>query len=530
MFRKITDIMEFPDWAGKDSRWRRLDIYDKLLDGTFYDHLPYAFYDEVEVGTGNRIPLERRRPSAQYRLPRYIARWAARKLFAGRHIPKVRSRDKSDEEKITKLLSSIRLWPTMFEAAYRGSVGSVAVTFRVDEDKVGLKVWRAVWCSPVFDDFGNLTQLRVHYCTSGAALRSIGLSVAETNKNYWFIRDYNLNEEITYQPILDNEWNPVKGFREPEQELLPVVTIQHNLGFVPGVWIANPGGTQPPDGQSLWEDAIPNTIELDYILSQAARGARYNCAPQLVTQGRIINLDGNSNLTRSPIDYLAFAAAERGENGATIGGGDAKLLEMTGKGTEAALAIAEILKKYALEQVGVVQKDPGELPGPLSGRAMEYLDQDAHDTAMQWRSTYGEGGAVPLLAKILRVLDPDIDVKGLWLQWPRIYQPTPGDLQSIAQALEIISKPSAVPGAKPDPEDGSVPTLAPLLDPETASAYLKANLDLGIIEDDDGGGGIRPSGDVPNANESADKDGVMGVNGPFWRVYPPIRVGNKVGP
>jgi len=520
MFKKISDKMEFPDWAGEGTRWRKLTIFDKLLDGTFYNHLKFAFYDEKTAG-GDFIPLEGRRPSAQYKLPRYVSRQVSRKLFAGRHIPKVRAESNEIEKKISALLTGTHIWPVMFEAAYRGSVGSVAVTFRVEDKKIGLKVWRAVWCSPIFDDFGDLLQLRIHYIAITNDLAALGFKDLLPGRKYWFIRDYMMKQEVTYNPVLEDDWNPVHGFREPGASLVVATVIDHNLGFVPAIWICNPGGVAAPDGAALWEDAIPNSIEMDYLLSQASRGARYNCAPQLVTRGVILN-ENSEGLTRTPVVHLAFAAAQKGEDGEMLGEGDAKLLEMTGAGAETALKLVEALKKFALEQIGVVQKDLSEMPGPLSGRAMEYVDEDSHDTAMQWRNTYGEGGALPLICKIIQTLDKTIDVSKIWLQWPRIYQPTPGDLINIVNALKVAVTPIAVEGAKAS-EGESIPTVPPLLEGDIASAYLKANLDLGILDDTVGTASPGPEDDIPNA-AGGEKDGVMGANGPFWRVYPPIKV------
>lgn len=525
MFQKISSKMDLPSWASGGSRWATLLIRDRLLDGTFYNHLPYAFYEE-EDPQGRAILLEQRRPSTQYRLPRYVARWAGRKLFAGRHIPKIRAKKLVDETAVAALLTNTRIWQTMFEAVYRGSVGSVAVSFRVEKDRVGLHVWRAVWCSPVFDDFGELALLRVHYTTTGVQLRAKSLPAEHPEQMYWFIRDYTSQAEITYVPVLVDDWNPATGFREPEAQLVPAVELPHGLNFVPAVWISN------PDGVALWEDAIPNMIEIDYLLSQAARGSRYNCAPQLVTVGQLAN--GNE-VTRGPTTYLAFDSARKSAEGETLGGGDAKLLEMTGTGAEAALRVVEQLKKMALEQIGVIHHDPSEIPGPLSGRAMEFLDNDAHDVAMQWRTIYGDGGALPLICKILRVLAPALDVTSLWLQWPRIYQPTPDDLLSIVNALKIASTPTILVPGQPatDVEDkpngrpsspGSAPLIAePLLDLKTARAYLEANMDLGILDDTEDGPAPGPAGSDPIPTTEV-STGLIGSEGPFYHIYKALRI------
>ena len=138
-------------------------------------------------------------------------------------------------------------------------------------------------------------------------------------------------------PVLDTDWNPVNGFKNPEAKLVASETIAHGLGFVPGIWIMNPAGMLP-DGAALWEDAIPDNIEVDYLMSQAARGSRYSCAPQLVTKGEMVGSgDGNGGI--NPTTLLAFRADHKDSEGNVMGGGDAKLLEMNGSGVEAALKI-----------------------------------------------------------------------------------------------------------------------------------------------------------------------------------------------
>jgi hypothetical protein len=184
---------------------------------------------------------------------------------------------------------------------------------------------------------------------------------------------------------------------------------------------------------------------------------------------------------------------------------------MNGGGMKAALEAADRLKHLALEQIGTIQKEPSELPAPLSGRAMEFLDEDAHDVVMQWRTIYGDGGALQLLRKILTAMDTGIDPKSIWLQWPRIYQPTPDDMVKIVTALSMAIKPIEV--GTPN-EQGVVKTLPPLMDAKTAREYLEANLDLSIIEDSaeqEGPGDI--SDEVPEIPQT--------TANPYWTLSPP---------
>lgn len=506
MFQKIAGGIRFPDWANNDSRYRRLDLRDRLLEGTFYNHLGYAFYDEVETGTEKLIPLADRRPSAQYRLPRMVARWASRKLFAGRHVPKVRHKDPKTAIRINALLRKGKFFAHMKAAAMFGSVGAVAVTFRVDiegdDNRVALQLWRAKYCQPSFDNMGELAQLRVAYVTNYDALKAMGAPGIEAGQEYWFIKDWLPTGEMQYIPVKKAEWNPVQGFvgeGAASKKLEKWDEATHTLGFLCAQWFVNLPGGQDCDGACTFEDAIPNSIELDYTLSQIGRGTRYNCAPQLVTIGEVTS--GSGDVTRSPMTHIGLKAAYKDEDGQTLGQGDAKLLEMSGAGTEAALKLIDHLRNMALEQISASRKDPDKMKAPLSGRAMEYLDQDSDDLVYDLRDQYGEHGALPLIKKIILAAKLDTDASGITLQWPRMFQPTPDEVKALVEAFVAAIDPlkksapaqpatPAQPGAEGRPgKPGTpeVPAVVPdeseqILTIQEARAYISQVLDLSMLD------------------------------------------------
>lgn len=453
MFRTIASSINYPrDWAGtaeKPSRWRRLDQLDRLLDGKFYEHLPYSFYEEQEPGTRAFIALEKRRPSSQYHLAAMVARWAARKMWAGRHVPRIHHSSEDVTSLVEQLVQTTKFFSTMLTASFLGSVGSVGLTFKIDttqgEPQVGFRVWRAKECNPVFDDFGNLAALRVNYNVKGIDLlrRAIRFSSdgqpVRAEQEYWWVRDYTQVEEITYVPPRVEDYNPENGFRLPELQVIAPENgvVRHNLGFVPGVWIRNLGGSTCIDGWSTWEDAKDNAIEVDYLLSQASRGTRYNCAPELVIIGEL-----EGDLTRSAATCIHLRGSVAEEGGTKYGEGKAELLEMSGEGVKVALEQIDKLRNMALEQIGATRKDPERVRGVMSGRAMEFLDEDSHDLVMELRAAYGDG-ALELFRKVLRALGKD--AKGLRLDWPRLYQPTPEDLAHIIPALVLAATPIQEP-------------------------------------------------------------------------------------
>lgn len=493
MYQKICTKISRPDWMKRDRRYVRLDCFDLLLDGEFYDHLPSAFFDEMN-SSNEPISLEDRRPSAQFKLCRWVARWTARKIFAGRHQPRLVHTDKEAAVKIRKLANSSKLWRTMLETAFCGAVGSVAVTFRVDrpsegEPSVHFSIWRAKYCVPSFDEAGNLSALRLQYQTTYGQLKQMGAPGIEPGKKYWFVRDYLPDAEVTYNPVEVKDWNPVDGFHEDGKSFVPWEdeSKKHNLGFVPGHWFVNLAGGKAPDGACTFEDAIPNSIELDYNLSQLGRGSRYNSTPQLVVIGEL----RNAQVVRGPMQYLHLEAEQKGEEGESqTGRGDAKLLEMGGAGMDAALRLLEFLRNLALEQISASRKDPEKMRGPLSGRAMEFLEEDCADLVSELRTQFGEFGMLPLLKKAIRALKMDVDEAGIALQWPRTFALTAIDLSQILAPMTaaVTPLPKAGPQGSVGPDGAVQPEELgePFLDPVRMREWLYQQMDLNSTEDPDG--------------------------------------------
>lgn len=508
MFKKIADkITQCPPWWKKDPRFWRLELYDRLLDGTFYDHLPHAFYDETDGsmagGQEQLIPLEDRRPSRQLNLAAGVARKTARKLWSGRHAPRIHHPDDDVKKAVRALVRRSRLFRQMLEVTFRGSVGSVALTFDVGGDRaapyVTTQIWHAKHCVPAFDAAGELANLRVQYTTSGADLRMLGEGAGdlEPGKLYWYICEYNKTGKIMLRPVPREDWNPVDGFtseeaRERGFSPWEEQSAAHDYGFVLGHWFRNLSGGKFPDGCATWGEAVNNWIDLDYTNSQLGRGVRYNAAPQLVTIGAPENAAGG--VMRGPVTHLQMPQAVKDQDSdVTVGAGDAKLLEMTGEGINAGLKDIDGVRKMALEQISVSRKDPDTMKGPLSGRAMEYLDDDWDDLVMELRSAYGEDGFLPLLKRVVAAvglymrLNADLKADLLSLRWPRLFQPTPADIGQIIPALVQAVNPLAVsPQGAGEGRPGMMPPDEfKLITEKEARAWLADNMDIKLLEDEE---------------------------------------------
>jgi hypothetical protein len=482
MFRELTSQMQYPPWAGtaeKPARWRRLDQLDKVLSGTIYDHIVHDFYQETLGDGGDAIPIRKRRPSSRYGLPMMIARWSSRKLWAGRHVPRIRHKDKKITQVVDQIIHTADFFGWMMTATILGSVGSVAMTFRVDntepdEPQVGFRVWKSRDCSPKFDDFGNLVELRIHLVVTGQELLDLGIPISRDGnpvnaaQKYWWFRLYTRDTEATLVPARADDWNPVQKWTRPGLSDVPMPDgeVRHDLGFVPGVWFKNLSGSTGVDGRGTWETSVDNSIEIDYLLSQVSRGCRYNCAPRTVVVGTI---------EHDEADYIHLKASTKDQEGSTTGGGEAELLEMTGQGVKAALEQIDKLRNMTLESIGATRKDPEKLKGVMSGAAMQFMDEESHDTVMELRNSYGRG-ALELMRKVVRATGATngADPKGLTLAWPRLYQPTPEDLAHLIPALVLAATPIQEP-----------------LDPETAAKISDGpgGAEAGETVKDGGGGG-----------------------------------------
>lgn len=448
MFTKISEQIQWKSWE-KDPRFQRLELLDRLQDGTFYSHLQYSFYDEMRPNSDEYVKLIHRRPSAQYNLCGMISKMVARKLFAGRHGPRLLNPKEEVASRIRSLIEEAELPKKMQQLAFWGACGSAALTFKIVSSKMTCCVWRAKFCQPFFSDNCDLNTLRVQYVVPGCELIALDIrfdNIGEEIKpgdNYWFCMDHRADADVTYYPVKVDA-------KDDERTYIPIDdpewTVSHALGVTQAHWFENLSGGVSPDGAATFQYAIPMSIEIDYTLSQLGAAIRYNASPQLVIVGDVRNGSSDGTFARSPANTLHLEH-ERKDNdgGVSLGRGDAKLLEMTGNGINAGLDYVDKLRKFALEQISAVRKDPEQLKGALAAKAMEMIDEEFIDLVNELRTSYGEGGYLPCVKKMAKVAilaghplmegvtEQDVDL--LTLQWPKIYTPTAAEAQQLSAAL-----------------------------------------------------------------------------------------------
>ncbi len=269
MYRTICDLL--PDDAEYSERTRQLSIYQKLLDGSFYDALPYEFHEERN-SAGEYIPLRQRRPSVRYGLARLVVEDSMALLFSEGHFPAFDSPDPLVRDVLTAVAREVRLNAVMVEAGLRGSIGSVALLLRVLRGRVFVDVLDTpyLWPQWAADAPDTLCRVVERYKVRGAELAAQGYAVADTGAAYWFQRVWDEEFERWYEPLA------VGSVGAPVEDTAR--TVRHGLGFVPLVWVKNLPGGAGVDGACTFRSAIDTSIEIDYQLSQAGRGLKYGAA------------------------------------------------------------------------------------------------------------------------------------------------------------------------------------------------------------------------------------------------------------
>ena len=424
---------------GLSDRAFDLYIYDLILQGKIYDVLEYPFYQEYQ-GSENSvyIPLQQRRPSVKVNICKKVVDDSVSLLFSEGHFPKIHTADKDTRDALQLVAKHKKLNEVMIEAAFWGSIGSVAIWVGVLDKELFFRPMKSVYLTPEFDNEmnQNLVSVTEKYQVSGADLVLAGYPVADKDleEPHWFMRIWNATEEVTYKP-----WKVSDESKEDFKLTIDNVT-KHNLGFVPIVWIKNLPGGDLVDGQCSFSDGIDLMIENDYQLSQCGRGLRYSADPTL-----LIKAEGGL-ATDDEIVKSSDRALVVGEDG------DAKLLEIAGSAAAAVDKHVRNLREFALEVMHGNRVNTDKLSVAQSGKAMEMMNQDLIWLSDKLRTTYGEGGLISLLKMTLKILaknkisindkplppvNPNEEITLVWNPW---YSYTPDDMQKMAVALGVLTE------------------------------------------------------------------------------------------
>lgn len=429
-FREIVEGLKSP--PGATDRFKRLDAFDRVLLGTVYEDLSLAFETE-EDARGDYVRMRERRPSVRYNMSLMVTRRSQAELWGDEQLPAWQcvtdrdgNRDKKREQLLEFVTSETSLELVMAEAYEIGQSGSVAIVVRRRDDGMpDFDIIEGKYGTPVFDP-KNLQRLVLFaniYPVLGQALLE-AMSVAERTANemladadekkiresetYWFRIEFDDREERRFDPLSSSDYHNL-GKQRKDGTLIQWIERSkstHRFGCVPVVWIRNlVGRRRDIDGPCTFSCLLDNNVELDYTLSQAGRGLKYNGDPMLfIRRGE---LDFSNRRPAGDLSEMAIkdGSGRLARTGATTlsegPGGDAKLLEIAGSGIKEQREFAKQLREWSLELIGANKADAENERGATSGRALEKLDRAMRLLIKFQRKAYGDLGMVPLMRVVL---------------------------------------------------------------------------------------------------------------------------------
>ncbi len=458
MFAKSIGL---PVWAPQDSRYADLYINELWLRAKFYNHISYSFMEETD-GYHQHLKIYQKRPAIRLNIPSLAANLISRKLFAGKHAPRIVSDDENLLEAVQWMVKKARIRSKMLDAAYWVHAGACAVTINIveDDDKELVPVmsyWQGRHCWPTFNDAEKLERLMIAYCIDGRTwldlYRAMGITAPmsvlkkpiEPDTEYWYVRTFDKVDVLTLKPIEYDAWNPETGDRNLEV-IEMALAVRHNSGFVPAVWIKNMPGGDGCDGKATSGAVLSNCIELDYDCSQAGRGGRYATAPQLLVKGRILNYERGSGVHIMGPSQMLQLPADRKDGDNSVSGADAKIIEMNATGLDIMMEkFITHIRQWTHEAIGISRKDPNTITGTMSGTAMQIVDEDMIDSVQVCRVIHGDEGyleIIIMMALMLRMRKAtkfagisEDNIKDLTQDWPNLYSPSPQEVQFLVQAI-----------------------------------------------------------------------------------------------
>jgi hypothetical protein len=244
----------------------------------------------------------------------------------------------------------------------------------------------------------------------------------------------------------------------------------------------------------FWERAIPLVIDFDYTMSQTGAGCRYNVSPQMVLQGQPVTFTDiyGGQINRNPDHVIQFEAGDKDPDGISTNGGDAHLLEMTGKGIEVTIEnYCYRVITMALKLICASLKDPQKITAAMSGQAITFLEQESLDLLEELRTHFGK--AFLKFLKLIAVAGAKSGheiVEGLTaqeidettLKWPPLTGIGADEIQQMAQGLvQLVTAPPAPGAAGPGAGgEGAAPQSAgePILDVQQARDFVESKLPL----------------------------------------------------
>jgi hypothetical protein len=437
----VLGVIQAAQMVKQKFRRKELDLLDAYYEGRQYNGL--SKWDENSYSDGTHIPIRERQPRIQYQFARILSARLASKLVGSRTFPLFKIEEDPDTEAyLTALKQASRIKAYLVEPVRRMVVaGSSFIRFYIVEGKFKFQCYLSKWCYPEFDGAGELESIRIQYVYEDEADRD---SQGRAKKK-WYKLELSKTVDIKY----DNpEYN-----NEQEPQFAVVARVEHNLEFVQGEWLKTTEVTNSVDGESLIEPVLGFIDELNYSLSQSSTAIQYNQDPQLAL----------TKMDEEDVEKLIRSSAKAWNLGKE---GDAKFLEASMNGVEAALGFRDRVKMGIQDVTRIIMLDPEKIVGSAqSAKAMEVLHGPLVELIEELRPMLEKSltmlmikMAVANLKVFMAGADPVVDIPegyaieslNIVTQWPEIFPMTMQDLQqkvgiaSSVTGANIISRETAM--------------------------------------------------------------------------------------
>lgn len=502
-FREIMEGLDLPE--GASPRYRTLEALGRMLAGTFYDDIDYAF-DQETRNDGKYIPLRERRPSTDFNLAFEITQDTLAELFGDEQFPIVQvvtGKEPNDDAtaELQNLIEALEIDQVVSDGYEEGVVGAAAVVVhRSDEGTPFYDVLPAKWCEPVYaGEYSNkIIALVVTYPISREQVdeKFPGFTDKEENQAdaYWYRYVIGPVETVDYLPMTDRRFAKL-GEKDDKGEVIEFVEhtrVEHGFaGRTPIVYTKNlRGKRREPDGPSLWWPIRNFIVEIDYTLSQAGRGLRYTADPMLFVRkgdmfggGTAMQPAGYQPRNQAPAAGMATLTDGSGKmvRGASqvLEGGpgsDAKVLEISANGIKEEREYAKDLREYSLEVIGGMKARSENVKAASSGKAIDKQSKPLRRLVRRQRRPYGNGMLLEVLDLTLYgysigVFDrnPDVDLSAIPLDSQRVLE-WPND--EVLQGADLLDHVTGLQMAA----GGSAMNPKELISPDAIGARMASDI------------------------------------------------------
>ena len=334
-------------------RWRSdyLHELDNYMESKQYDDKTNWWEAE---SSEEFIEIRDRKPCVIFPLPRIHAERVNSKLFGLEVFPKFQIQDDQEaEELIAEMLRSVKFRSHIKEAGEIAlAKGACFVSFRHQVDQIVIETHNPNHCYPEFDQSGELEFVKVLFVFKDETDID---EETKKPKEKWHRKDFSKFIDIEYD-------NPVyRPDVMPEFKVMD--SVNHNLGFVQGVWLKTTHDPRKLEGKSIIHDIRDFTDSLCYNLSQSDRATEAVTDPQTVFSG--MTNDELEDLIRS--SRRAWALGREGT---------AQFLEPSGTGIQSANEQDIRLQKAADQITRAIHHDPDKIIGSAqSAVAMKVMHE-----------------------------------------------------------------------------------------------------------------------------------------------------------